>query len=494
MAESSATTLRMINYINWMGKTEIPDFKRRTGVGVHQIVVNDGPERVTKIATDPSSVDFVLMDLTSAGPLDDHGLLAKLDWSKIPNYKNVPGHFKQYQFSEKKALGMVSDFGRTSFVYRTDMVKEDLKSWHDVWRVAPKYSGKIVLIDSVNDTMSAGLTVKGHNINSRNASDIKDGRDALISIKPHLHSLSSANALQPLPERVCCDRHGLGLRRRGRACQTSERPPEVGGRTGHDVRLPGGLGCGQGTKALPQVQQFMNNHLDPKVYAQFVNTLSISNMMPAALKFVNPSWSRAPCSTSPRRHESTSSSGRRTAKRRSSATGPGPSSSRPETVNLELGLFSGAAARLAARADRHAAAAVGLDTLEWEVGAATAPTFHSAPSSGRSPLRRGLRTCRPVDLRRLRRLRPVDPFVPGRLVADRGLCCRGRDSGPDVRARSGARRVHQTRNSTSLREALARLPAPLADQWRNAPDGALAGDTDPVAGIVLARLRRSVSG
>ena len=182
MAESSATTLRMINYINWMGKTDIPDFKRRTGVGVHQIVVNDGPERVTKIATDPSSVDFVLMDLTSARLLDDHGLLAKLDWSKIPNYKNVPGHFKQYQFSEKKALGMVSDFGRTSFVYRTDMVKDDLKSWHDVWRVAPKYSGKIVLIDSVNDTMSAGLTVKGHNINSRNASDIKDGRDALISI------------------------------------------------------------------------------------------------------------------------------------------------------------------------------------------------------------------------------------------------------------------------------------------------------------------------
>ena len=118
MAGSNATTLRMINYINWMGKTEIADFKRRTGIGVRQIVVNDGPERVTKIATDPSSVDFVLMDLTSAGPLDDHGLLAKLDWSKIPNYKYVPANYKQYQFSQKKALGMVSDFGRTSFVFQ----------------------------------------------------------------------------------------------------------------------------------------------------------------------------------------------------------------------------------------------------------------------------------------------------------------------------------------------------------------------------------------
>ena len=234
------------------------------------------------------------MDLTSAGPLDDHGLLAKLDWSKIPNYKNVPGHFKQYQFSEKKALGMVSDFGRTSFVYRTDMVKEDLKSWHDVWRVAPKYSGKIVLIDSVNDTMSAGLTVKGHNINSRNASDIKDGRDALISIKPHLHSVSSANALQPLLNGSAA----IAMDWDFDAAAVLPKHPSVPSKwvDAQDTMYAylEGWGAVKGTKALPQVQQFMNNHLDPKVYAQFVNTLSISNMMPAALKFVNPSVVKSP--------------------------------------------------------------------------------------------------------------------------------------------------------------------------------------------------------
>jgi spermidine/putrescine-binding protein len=294
LAGSSATTLRMINYINWIGKTEIPEFKRRTGIGVKQIVVNDGPERVTKIATDPASVDLVLMDLTSAGPLDDHGLLAKLDWSKIPNYKNVPAHYKQYQFSEKKALGMVSDFGRTSFVYRTDMVKENLRSWHDVWRVAPKYSGKIVLIDSVNDTMSAALAVRGHNINSRVASEIKDARGALISIKPHLHSLTSANALQPLLNGSAA----IAMDWDFDAASVLPKHPKVPLKwvDAEDTMYAylEGWGAVKGTKALPQVQQFMNNHLDPKVYAHFVNTLSISNLMPAALKFVQPSVVKSP--------------------------------------------------------------------------------------------------------------------------------------------------------------------------------------------------------
>ena len=259
-----------------------------------EIVVNDGPERVTKIATDPSSVDFVLMDLTSAGPLDDHGLLAKLDWSKIPNYKNVPEHYKQNQFSQKKALGMVSDFGRTSFVYRTDMVKEDLKSWHDVWRVAPKYSGKIVLIDTVNDTMSAALAVKGHNINSRNESDIMDARGALIGIKPHLHSLASANTLQPLLNGSAA----IAMDWDFDAAAVLPKHPNVPLKwvDAQDTMYAylEGWGAVKGTKALPQVQQFMNNHLDPKVYAQFVNTLSISNLMPAALKFVKPSVVKSP--------------------------------------------------------------------------------------------------------------------------------------------------------------------------------------------------------
>ena len=293
-AAPTATTLRMINYINWIGKDEIAGFKRRTGIGVKQIVVNDGPERVTKIATDPDSVDFVLVDLTSAGPLDDHDLLAKLDWSKIPNYKNVPAKYKQYQFSQSKALGAVSDFGRTSFVYRTDIVKEDLKSWHDVWRVAPKYSGKIVLIDSVNDGLSAALTVAGHDINTRVESQITDGRNALIKIKPHLHSLASANTLQPLLNGSAA----IAMDWDFDAAAVLPKHPKVPLKwvDAEDTMYAylEGWCAVKGTKSLAQVQQFMNNHLDPKVYAHFVNTLSISNLMPAALKYVSPSVVKSP--------------------------------------------------------------------------------------------------------------------------------------------------------------------------------------------------------
>ena len=56
---ASGATLRMINYLNWMGTNEVSNFTKRTGIHVQQFPVTSDPERVTKIRrTRPRSTWF----------------------------------------------------------------------------------------------------------------------------------------------------------------------------------------------------------------------------------------------------------------------------------------------------------------------------------------------------------------------------------------------------------------------------------------------------
>jgi hypothetical protein len=86
------------------------------------------------------------------------GLLAKLDFSKIPNYNNVESFAKVSAFSPSVAHGIPTDFGRDGYVYRIDLVKEKPTSWADFYKVAPKYSGKITMID-IEELRDRGMLV-----------------------------------------------------------------------------------------------------------------------------------------------------------------------------------------------------------------------------------------------------------------------------------------------------------------------------------------------
>jgi spermidine/putrescine transport system substrate-binding protein len=280
-------TINMINYQGWMGTNEVQNFTKDTGIHINQVYITSDPGRVTKIATDQSAIDLTLADLTSGGELQNAHLLDTLNWANIPNYANVPAHYKVYLFSEANANGGVSDFGRTGFVYRTDMVKEPINSWHDIWKVAPKYSGKIVFLDSITDTYSSALLSLGYPVNSTNSSQVTAARDALIKIKPDLAALVQGNALQPLLNGSAA----IAMDWDFDAASVIPKHPNVplkwvNAQDGMYAYLEGWAPV-KGTQVLPEIEKFINNHLDPKVYGGFVNTLSIANMMPNATKYIS---------------------------------------------------------------------------------------------------------------------------------------------------------------------------------------------------------------
>src|SRR5207248_2146632 len=107
---------------------------------------------VPAIKANLSTYDAALGDQAVAGQAIAADVLQPLDWSKIPNIKNVDEKFRQAY-----SHGIQSEYGKTGIGYRTDLVSEDITSWADVWNLAEKYSGKIVFTDLDRDCIGSAL-------------------------------------------------------------------------------------------------------------------------------------------------------------------------------------------------------------------------------------------------------------------------------------------------------------------------------------------------
>lgn len=299
LARASGVTLNFINYINWIGKNEYADFAKLTGIHIHEIVANEGNERIAKILEDPSVADMVLLDLHSGGRLAAAGKVATIDYSKIPNYKYVNPAFKIGLVSPGQAKGIPTDYGRVGILYRKDLMKETPASWHDFWALAPSYSGKVNMINDEPGMMQAALLSLGLPGNSTNKADIVKAGDRLVAIKPHLLQVESIDDGKPMVEGTAV----MGLIEDFAGTAAILNNPHLPLKwVNPSDGMPGYLDIWmavKGTGQLSQVEEFMNYHLTPKVTANFCNTLEIASIEPAADPYVAAAIKASPVANPP---------------------------------------------------------------------------------------------------------------------------------------------------------------------------------------------------
>jgi spermidine/putrescine transport system substrate-binding protein len=122
------------------------------------------------------------------------GFLEKLDWSKLPNAALIDPQFQNFYKGDKADLNnyhLPKDWGTTGISIRTKDVKEDVKTWKDFFDVAPKYSGRIVVVNSPGDVFVAPLKALGYSLNSVDPKELGEARELLRGLAPHVLALDS---------------------------------------------------------------------------------------------------------------------------------------------------------------------------------------------------------------------------------------------------------------------------------------------------------------
>jgi spermidine/putrescine transport system substrate-binding protein len=121
----------------------------------------------------------------------DQGFIQKLDLAHIPNASLIDAAFKKQWWDPTDEWQLPKDWGTTGITLRTKVVKDEVKTWKQFFDLAPKYSGKIVVVDSPDDVFVAPLKALGYSLNSADPKELEEARGLLLKLAPHVLALDS---------------------------------------------------------------------------------------------------------------------------------------------------------------------------------------------------------------------------------------------------------------------------------------------------------------
>ncbi len=276
-------TVTFANYPEWIGAHEVAAFqKAHPGVTIHQVseLTSGGDAaQIAQIHQNQSAYDMALAGSVVSQQLDEAKLVQHIDPANIPNLKNVPAYFRK-----SFPWGVPTDYGKVGLGYRKDLMTETPTSWKDLWDLAPKYSGKIVFTDFDTDVISVALLKLGYDINTTDEDQLNQAKQELLDIKPHVQAFLPTNVTKPLlnGSAVMAVDYDYDL---GPASQDNKNVVWVPPTDGMPAYLEGWIAIA-GTSQLPEVEAFMNFHLDPKNYADFVENTGAAYEETAANKYL----------------------------------------------------------------------------------------------------------------------------------------------------------------------------------------------------------------
>lgn len=276
-------TITLLTYPDWIGDKEIEWFEGRypkANVKEAADTSSGAAATVALLSRSKGDYDIVLGGKTTGMQLEAAGLLEPFDPERAPLVENMPQAVR-----DELALGVPGDIGKTGFAYRKDLISERPTSWAEFWDLAKKYSGKTTMFKYDVDVTGAALIYSGHGVNATEQSEIDDAKAALLDIKPHLRALLETNLSKPLLEGTAF----LAMDYDYDIAAASRDNPDVVWVTpeeGLPAYIEGWLPL-KDSKNLDTVYAFLNEHMRPRTYANYINTIGASYLMPAAEPYIN---------------------------------------------------------------------------------------------------------------------------------------------------------------------------------------------------------------
>jgi spermidine/putrescine-binding protein len=271
------------NFPGWIGASEIEEFHAEypeAEITLNTNVPSSLAGYVQLIKNNPGAYDMTIADLPQIGAMKAAGVYEAPDWTLIPNIANVDEAFR-----EAYPDAIPNDYGYYVIGYRKDMVKEPIAGWADFWNLTPKYKGNVIIQDLDRPALGMALKHLGYSGNTTSEAELMEASDALIELKPNLQAVSSINVSTALAKGTVamaqCGNYDMALAQAASKDVAYVVPNE--GTTGY---FEGFCPVAE-SKELDVVHAFLNFHLDPKIYADFVNATGSSWVEEAAEPYID---------------------------------------------------------------------------------------------------------------------------------------------------------------------------------------------------------------
>ena len=183
-----------LQYFTWSGY-ELPDFNKSFLAahpdGVEATVFGDDDDAFTKVKAG-FRPDLAHPCYDKVARWNKEGLLQPIETAKIKNWDKIFPVFRNLpdiQAGDGKVWMVPWDWGNTSILYRTDLVKNPEASWQLLWN--KDYPGRLAVIDAVHDTPVVAALLAGVNPFDMTAAEMDKVAAKLREQRPLLSSYTT---------------------------------------------------------------------------------------------------------------------------------------------------------------------------------------------------------------------------------------------------------------------------------------------------------------
>ena len=182
------TTLNVYNwgeYISDGGEGSLDvnkKFEDLTGIKVNYTNFDSNEDMYAKLKSGGANYDLVFPSDYMIERLIDEGLLEKLDYSKIPNFKYIDPKYKSLYYDPKDEYTVAYNVGYVALIYNKKLVGGTPDSWSVLWD--KKYEGQVLMFNNPRDSFAIAQSLLGQDYNDTDPSKWAAAYDKLLEQKP----------------------------------------------------------------------------------------------------------------------------------------------------------------------------------------------------------------------------------------------------------------------------------------------------------------------
>lgn len=198
-------------------------FEQETGIKVVDDYFESNEEMYPKIKAGAVQYDVICPSDYMIQKMIDEDLLAELNYDNIPNIKNIdPAYLESSEeFDPGNKYSVPYCWGTLGILYNKKKVTEPIDSWSAIFD--EKYSGEILMMDSVRDAFGIALTYLGYSLNSTNEAELEEAKNLLKEQYP----LVQAYVVDQVRDKMIGGEAILGVIYSGEAIYTKRSNPDL---------------------------------------------------------------------------------------------------------------------------------------------------------------------------------------------------------------------------------------------------------------------------
>lgn len=260
-------------------------FTREFGVRIDYQPYQSPEESIDKIRAG-KPYDVALLENQLIQPLVKGGWLAKIDFAKVPNFKNVLANFRDLAFDPGNRYSVPIDYGTTGLLVRADLIGATPSGWADLWD--PRYAGKIGLRAQPREIIGMTLLSLGYAFDSEHPRELEAALQRLLALKPSVTmvDIEANEAVPKLLNGEIAILHGYAEDFR-LAHEANPKVAYVLPREGTPL-WGDSLVIAANSPRKQTAEVFINFMLRPEIAAQQANEKKYASTNEAALAFIKP--------------------------------------------------------------------------------------------------------------------------------------------------------------------------------------------------------------